>query len=295
MKNSNGPSLISSAQDLRNSSTTFLKSELRNKRILLTGPTGLIGGWLLDHWLALKPAASLTLLSHECELADTGSYDYVIHAAKGNLEYLKKIVMFSKRAQVKKFLYLSSGVVTEEAPRDLERLRYYDEKRAQEDYLMSSSLPFEVVSARIFTVCGPHLPLQAPFALSHFIRCALNQNVVPLIGKGFSVRSYLYATDVSQWLWMLLIKGQNQNHYDVGSHEPVAISQVASYVARHFNTVVVHDRASVPYSSYLPKELSKTLRLGLEIKVPLSEAIARTCDWWIANRSEQGRAWSYHT
>lgn len=277
--------------------TEPLWQEFRGKRILLTGPHGWIGSWMMQLFgaaqLYFKIDLSVKPLFLYGDGFPVGDYDYVIHAAFAEdpdkqVLGTKQVLEFAQARGVKKLLMLSSGILNQNHTQDISRLTYKIIKEMEED-LALREWPFEVKIARMYTLTGPGLPLDGPYALSHFISDALGGSAIALRGFGDSIRSYLHLSDVMIWLLTILIQGKPRFPYSVGSDRPVTISSIADMVSREFNVPVFHQLGeNIPFTYYLP-DLSRTKELGLEIRVPLEQAIAKTCRWFKTNPGEGNR------
>ena len=154
----------------------------------------------------------------------------------------------------------------------------------------------EATIARCFAFVGPHLPLDAHFAIGNFIRDTLKGDPIQ-IKDGSPYRSYLYAADLAIWLWTILFKGSACHPYNVGSEHDTTISQLAETVAFtlggsvqvsstspplnpssvSINTTTPHLNSSP--SRYVP-DLKNAHALGLEVRTPLTDAIRKTAQWY---------------
>jgi dTDP-glucose 4,6-dehydratase len=141
----------------------------------------------------------------------------------------------------------------------------------------------ETTIARCFAFVGPHLPLDAHFAIGNFIRDAMRGEPIR-VNDGTPYRSYLYAADLAVWLWSILFKGESCHPYNVGSDQEITIADLARTVA----SVLEAHHSSPPATSspepfpsrYVPSGGRSREELGLKEWISREEAIRKTADWW---------------
>ena len=247
----------------------------------------------------------------------SGRFSHVIHAAtesstRLNEEYplrmidtvvggTRRVLEFARTAGVDKFLLVSSGAVYGRQPPALRHLRedhpggpdpadpssaYGEGKRLAELLCAIYAQRYRVQTkvARCFAFVGPHLPLDAHFAIGNFIRDAVRGGPIRVSGDGTPRRSYLYAADLAIWLWTILFRGAAGRSYNVGSMEEISVAEAAQAVSTAFNPALpVHvaqtPSPDQPAERYVPDNSRARIELGLEQTITLSDAIQRTIRW----------------
>jgi dTDP-glucose 4,6-dehydratase len=149
------------------------------------------------------------------------------------------------------------------------------------------------VTARVFAVVGPRLPLDGQFAIGNFLGDALAGRDVRVTGDGMAVRSWLHAADLAAWCWTALARGAPGRVYNVGSEEPHTIRDAAERVAalRVPPAPVRCDRpggSGPPANRYVPSTMRAREELGLETWIPFDDALARTWAWLRSAGNEPG-------
>ena len=271
--------------------------------------------------LAADPAISLHAADVRHGDFPQGKFSHVIHAAteasaKLNgeaplvmfdtiVEGTRRTLQFSVDHSATRFLFISSGAVygnqpshlthvsesCKDGPDPLNRASAYGEgKRAAELLCTLTASPgLETTVARCFAFVGPYMQLDAHFAIGNFISDALRGGPIHVKGDGSPLRSYLYASDLTVWLWTVLFKGRSGRAYNVGSEDALSITALAHEVAAAVPQKVRVQIASAPTPGapvhrYVPSTARARSELGLSADVPLREAIRRTHDWF----SEEG-------
>jgi dTDP-glucose 4,6-dehydratase len=136
--------------------------------------------------------------------------------------------------------------------------------------------------ARGFAFAGPHLPLDANFAIGNFIRDAMQGEPIK-VKDGTPYRSYLYAADLAIWLWTILFKGEAGRPYNVGSDQEITIADLAHSVATTLGGHVAPPPPSTlnvnSPSRYVPDVSRIQKELGLAPAIKLSDSLQRTALW----------------
>ncbi|WP_448664699.1 NAD-dependent epimerase/dehydratase family protein [Sphingomonas sp. CJ20] len=196
-----------------------------------------------------------------------------------------------------RFFFLSSGAVYGVQPPDMPnvpeswlggpdprdpRSAYGAGKRAAEMLctIYGTQFGLDVVNARIFALLGPLLSLDTHFAAGNFIRDAMAGRTIRVEGAGQAVRSYLYAADLTVWLWMLMLRGEPGAVFNVGSEEAVSIADLARRTATVLNGpgVEILGRPDPGWNAgrYVPATGAIRAALGVSPTIGLEEAIRRT-------------------
>lgn len=158
-----------------------------------------------------------------------------------------RVLQLAAQSGVKKVLFTSSGVaygaypeglVAEShagAPSTLDAINGLAQGKRAAEFLCSyyaEKCGFEVTIARCFSFAGPGLPLNLHYAIGNFIHDALHAEKITVKGDGSPMRSFLYLGDLVHWLLALLVNGQNNQIYNVGSDQAISILGLAETVQR---------------------------------------------------------------
>ena len=233
-----------------------------------------------------------------------GGFDAVIHAAtpagvrleRENPDELysiivdgtRRVLAFAREAGAARLLLTSSGAVYGPSEAAEERFRedcaarpvtaYGRGKLRAEQLVLDSGL--SAVIARCFAFVGAGLPLETHFAVGNFIGDCLAGRPVVVRGDGTPRRSYLYAGELAEWLWLLLLAAPDGTICNVGAERAVTIAELAHLVcaAAGMEIPIRILRKPAPGArpeSYLP-DLTRAAQLGLKPRISLEEALTRT-------------------
>lgn len=247
----------------------------------------------------------------------TGSFSHIIHAATAASAQLnvtrprkmldtivrgtERVLEFAEQHGTRRLLLTSSGAVYGPQPPELNGIpetyagapnclsahsAYAEGKRLSELLcaIAAQQSGIEIKIARCFAFVGPHLPLDAHFAIGNFIGDALERRPIQIEGNGQPLRSYLYAADLVIWLMRILVAGQNCHPYNVGSEQAISIADLAHLIAANntpilpveIRTPLDHNRAR---QAYVPDTNRTRLELGLSSWISLADGIDKTLAW----------------
>lgn len=243
-----------------------------------------------------------------------GEFSHVIHAATSVADPVEPIETFNTvvygtqrvlelahQRNSSHFLLISSGAVYGRQPSTLElvpesftgaplttleRSAYGESKRAAEwlAFELGRHNQINTCVARCFAFVGPYLPLNKHFAIGNFIRDAMAGGPILVGGDGTTIRSYLYALDLTIWLWTILTKGRNGEAYNVGSDKAISIRQLADLISflSPSRPDVLLSQAAIPGvlpERYVPDITKARKDLGLDVWTSIDEGIRKTMDW----------------
>ena len=264
--------------------------------------------------------SALTLIAGDIRSFEfpAGDFPFIIHAAteasakqaaEEPLEMLTTIIdgtahilAFAQRHGTRKFLLTSSGAVYGKQPSNLTHVSeeylggpdpldpanvYAEGKRISEQMcaLQSRHGSMEIKVARCFAFVGPHLPLDAHFAIGNFIGDVLAGRPIHINGDGTARRSYLYAADLAIWLWTMLFQAPDLVPINVGSDHDLSILELAQVTVQSLDASIGIHVAKTPapgvgFARYVPSVERARAMLGLNQTVSLEEAIRRTAEWY---------------
>lgn len=245
-----------------------------------------------------------------------GRFSFVIHgatdaSAKLNaedpirmfdtiVEGTRRTLDFAVQSGAKDFLFLSSGAVYGDQPPHISHWSEFDlngpdctnagsayaeGKRAAELLctLYAKQHGIEAKLARCFAFVGPYLPIDSHFAIGNFIRDAMAKKPIHISGDGTPYRSYLYAADLTLWLWTILLRGHTGRPYNVGASQAISIAELAALVDTTLggNGIEIMQQpqpGAIP-KQYVPSVQRAETELGLTLTVTLEQAIIKTACW----------------
>jgi dTDP-glucose 4,6-dehydratase len=126
--------------------------------------------------------------------------------------------------------------------------------------IYSDKYEIRVVIARCFAFGGPDLPLDKHYALGNFINDILKNKEIIIKGTGNSIRSYMHQSELSEWLYLILINGKNKNVYNVGGKYPITIRELAEkirLISRSKNNIKILNEDTINNEDIYYPDVSK--------------------------------------
>ena len=213
----------------------------------------------------------------------------------------RRTLEFAIATGARRLLYTSTGAVygrssatemhvpeaSKAGPDPLLLQSSYDEAKRMSEHLCvayTHGTALEAIIARPFAFVGPHLPLDQHFAIGNFIGAAVAERPIEIKGDGTPLRSWMYMADLAVWMWTLLLRGERNRAYNVGSEVAYTIADAARLTAETLRpglAVEIAGTAAVgaAMNSYVPSTERARRELGLRETVPLAEALRRTAAW----------------
>lgn len=241
-------------------------------------------------------------------------FDYIIHAAtpvvSDDSSFDKNIdiivngtfhtLAFAQKIKCPRVLLVSSGAVYGQQPAELPKLSedyniqetFFDFKSAYSTGKRISELQaldwsrradISLSIARCFAFSGKFLPVDQHLAIGNFVRDAIVAKSIRIKGDGSPLRSYMDAEDLVVWLMTILLRGKNQEIYNVGSDQEISMKELAHAIAESVpGTEVVVENSltkNAKRNRYIPSIHKAQSELGLKINISLKESINRMIEF----------------
>ncbi len=200
---------------------------------------------------SLEIVEGVDFIIHAASKSDPLSFSrYPVEVMKANLLGTIALLDYATKYKCDKFLFISSGEVYGEvdAPKGyLESMAgeintmsvrscYPESKRAAETLCVSYSEQYgiDVSSVRLCHVFGPMITPENSRADAQFLRNVLEGKNIVLKSMGEQIRSYCYVLDAVVAILFVLLKGENQQAYNVAG-ESISIRKYAEIMAEYAN------------------------------------------------------------
>ena len=122
----------------------------------------------------------------------------------------------------------------------------------------------QVIIGRLFSFTGINLLSKNQYAVTNFIKSALSENKIRVLGDPFTLRSYLHQDSMSEWILKGLVSPEPNPYFQIGSNDAVTIKQLAEYVAQETNAEIEYSEAPPSGDIYIPDNSETRVKLGVE-------------------------------
>lgn len=163
---------------------------------------------------------------------------------------------------------------------------YSESKRMSETLCKSyiSELYLPIIMVRPFAFIGPFQSLDKPWAVNNFIRDAILGGPIKILGNEFTTKSYMYGSDLANYILNILSTGKIGEVYNIGSSTPITLVELANKIKQLISSELdIKIRSSkdnysktifdVPLMSKIENELCVKEAFGID------EALKRTILW----------------
>lgn len=219
------------------------------KRVAIFGGTGFCGYWMRKTQPLDIKGSYFGRTDYERGEWKQVKWDYIVflpHIAP--TDALSLAVRHGCR-----LLYASSGAAYEQ------QTEYANNKRKWEIECLESGA--DVVIARLFTFFGKHLDKHKAYTV--FTEQARINKPLVITGDGSTTRSYMHGREMAKYLWLILLRGERGEIYDVGSTIPTTMIELANKIIKRelSNSEIVIEGGTDPAPYYMPFDMDKTKQL----------------------------------
>ncbi len=124
--------------------------------------------------------------------------------------------------------------------------------------------------------------------IPHMIKLAMNNEKLPVYGKGLNVRDWLFVEDHCEAIDLVLHQGKAGERYNIGGHNEKRNIDIVKLILKHLGKSeelisFVEDRKGHDYRYAIdPTKISN--ELGWTPKTKFDDGIIKTIDWYLANK-----------
>lgn len=124
--------------------------------------------------------------------------------------------------------------------------------------------------------------------IPHMIKLALNDEKLPVYGKGLNIRDWLFVEDHCQAIDLVLHNGKAGERYNIGGHNEKRNIEIVKLILKHLGKSeelisFVKDRKGHDYRYAIDPTKIKN-ELGWEPKTKFEDGIVKTIDWYLEHK-----------
>lgn len=163
---------------------------------------------------------------------------------------------------------------------------YSESKRISETLCKAyiSELHLPIIIVRPFAFIGPFQSLDKPWAINNFIRDAILDGPIRILGNELTTKSYMYGSDLAYFILNILSKGKVGEAYNLGSSHPTTLVELANKIKNIINSEIeIKIRSSKDQYNKTSFDVPDTSKVENELNIKSSfdidEALKRTILW----------------
>ncbi|OCH37514.1 NAD-dependent epimerase/dehydratase family protein [Aliivibrio fischeri] len=160
---------------------------------------------------------------------------------------------------------------------------YIDSKRVQENvchiYSRQYQLPVSIV--RPYSFIGPLQQLNRPWAINNFVKNALSNKNIKVLGNPNTLKSYIYPTDMINHILTYLISDNLDTPLELGAPYSIRLKEIAEIIRDNVKSPI-----SIEYFDAEAKSVKQDFIcdvLNNKNDIQFKDAICRTLDWYRLN------------
>jgi nucleoside-diphosphate-sugar epimerase len=121
----------------------------------------------------------------------------------------------------------------------------------------------QVSIGRLFSFTGKNLLSKNQYAVTSFIKSALSNQRLDVLGNPHTIRSYLHQDAMSEWILRAVTTEKPNPCLQIGSNEPVTIKQLAEFIAQETNAEIDYSKEPTIGDIYIPDNTETRNKLGV--------------------------------
>lgn len=120
------------------------------------------------------------------------------------------------------------------------------------------------------------------------IKCILNNNPIPIYGKGLQIRDWIYVEDTCDALFLLMKKGQDNNVYNISANQECSnielVQKICNIMKSGHNLIEHIEDPRVGHDFRYAVNCDKIRALGWKPSYNLPKGLATAVEWYTINR-----------
>lgn len=204
------------------------------------------------------------------------------------------ILTATKKRNIPKVLNLSSGIVYGKQPilmKNRKEIEHGENSNSTSGYKNAKIVSEEIfesatsegiiksISPRLFAFFGPGIDFNEHFAIGNFLRDGLSNLKIQINGNPNTIRSYMYPTDLINWIFSALINPLDEN-VNIGSENPITMLELAETISNLTSKLGVEVKLNQDESTnYVPSTAMFRKLYRVSEMISIEEGLDRWIEW----------------